>query len=261
MSAGEVDDALIFRATFDRSVNADVAAGDPAIYTAKTLKRKQIATGLKSDGVQWRATGGRSGGALQFTRKTDQLVFYKGGDNVPYKATDFQGSVSLWMRLNPIDDLPNGFVDPIQITDKAWNNSSFFVDFDKAQNRDFRLGVFSDLAFWNPQAREFDDIPTQKRPMVTVNNPPFDHNRWTHVVWTWQSFNTSKDGDARLYLNGELHGRIDGSPQQFTWTPANVVIMLGINYVGWIDDLAIFNQALTPGEVTSLRESTRTNPE
>lgn len=250
--------SLLFHASFDKSANADVAQGDGNIYTADSLKREKIRIGLHGDGVEWDKSKGRIGGALHFTKKSPQLVFFKGNNNVPFANSDFEGTVSMWMRLSPSKDLPQGYVDPLQITDKQWNDASFFVDFDQAEERDFRLGVFSDYKFWNPTNRKFDDIPIKERPMVFVKKPPFERDKWTHVAFTWKQFNTDKQGKAVLYIDGKDQGTINGR-QRITWNPEEVVIMLGINYVGWIDDLAIFKNALSADEVQLLRTEKRRN--
>ena len=244
-----------FHASFDQSSDADVAKGDPKIRTGDSLKREKVEAGIATDAVRWRKSGGRVGGALEFVRKCDELIFFKGGKNVPFSETKFAGTVSLWMKLDPKEDLPKGYVDPLQITDKKWNDASFFVDFDQGDARDFRLGVFSDFAFWNPKKRDFDDIPAEERPMVTVKSPPFSRDKWTHVVFTWEQFNDSDaPAVARLYMDGRLQGEIKGE-QRFTWQPKDAVIMLGINYVGWMDEVSIFDRALSAKEVTTLGKS------
>ena len=180
--------------------------------------------------------------------KGDQIVFFKGTGNLPIAKQDFTGSYSFWLKLEP-EDLPPGYVDPLQITDKKWNDASFFVDFTKETPRKFRLGVFSDFKFWNPQNRKWDDIPDGDRPLVTVDKPPFSREKWTHVGITFRQFNgKDQDGVATLYLNGESQGEIRGK-QRFTWGKERLAIMLGIYYVGQFDDFAIFDRALTAAEI------------
>ena len=87
--------------------------------------------------------------------------------------------------------------------------------------------------------------------MITVRNPPFEASTWTHVAFTWQRFNAEEEGRAVLYLNGKSTGDLRRR-QRFQWDPKNVVIMLGINYVGGLDELAIFDRALTADEVKEL---------
>lgn len=242
-------DALLLHASFDKSADADLAKGDARIYTAKSLKREMVQAGLHSDAVSLSGNEGRYGGSLSFTKKSDQIVFFKGAGNLPSPEQDFQGSYSFWMRLTPDTDLPPGYVDPLQITDKKWNDASFFVDFTKETPRKFRLGVFSDYKFWNPKDRKWDDIPDDERPLVTVDKPPFSREKWTHVGITFGGFNgKNKDGQATLYLNGEAQGDVRRK-QHFTWGKERLAIMLGIYYVGQIDDFAIFDRALNASEM------------
>ena len=56
---------------------------------------------------------------------------------------------------------------------------------------------------------------------------------------------------ASLYLNGELQGSLR-NPMQFHWDLKQSAIMLGIDYIGDMDELAIFRRALTANEVRSL---------
>jgi hypothetical protein len=89
----------------------------------------------------------------------------------------------MWLRLSPDEDLKPGYCDPLQITDKEWNNSAFFIDFDKDLPRVFRLGVFPDFKTWNPQNTPWEQIAAGDRPMVPVARPPFQRTAWTHVAW------------------------------------------------------------------------------
>lgn len=235
--------SILFRATFDHGPDADVAAGDKSIYTSPTLERKTSKRGLQGGNVQWQSTGGKHGGVLYFAKPTKQLTYFRGGKNVPYQAKDFRGSVSLWMRLSPREDLPDGYVDPLQITDKKWNDASFFVDFDQEKSRDFRLGAFANYKSWNPSDRKFDEIPVKERPMVVVEKWPFARDRWTHVAFSWSKLNADDEGVVTLYIDGKKQGDIQGS-YVFSWQPEDVVIMLGINYIGWIDDLILFDRPM-----------------
>ncbi len=86
--------------------------------------------------------------------------------------------------------------------------------------------------------------------MVAVAKPPFDANTWTHVAFTFERFNTGKqDGLATLYLNAEKQGELANRTQTFTWDPAQAAVMLGLNYVGLMDDLGLFDRALTKQEI------------
>lgn len=244
--------ALQFHVSFDKTADADTAGGDKRAYTAQTLQREKVRPGLARAALRLDPQGGRYGGGLDFTGKTTELLFYRGAGNLPQREGGFSGTFCLWLRVAPNTQLPDGFVDPLQITDKKWNNSSFFVDFTKEKPRQFRLGVFSDYPFWNPQDRKWEQIPKTERPLIGVPNPPFRQDTWTHVAVTFADFNKQgKTGVATLFLNGITVGTLR-RPQQFTWGTERLAIMLGINYVGHLDDLAIFDRNLTPGEIDTI---------
>lgn len=258
--AGEDDtgkalrEALTFHASFDDTADAAFGRGDRRIHTTLTGKPADGKPGLRRDDVSIARGKGKYGDALRFGKKTRSVVFFRALENVDYRKEDWAGTVSLWLSLDPDRDLEPGYCDPIQITDKAWNKSAFFVDFTKDETpRHFRLGVFADHDVWNPRGLEWNAIPESDRPMVTVKKPPFGRDRWTHVVFTFSGFNREGKGAvARLYLDGELQGEITGRRQIFTWDPERANILLGLSYIGLCDDLAIFNRALGEKEIKAL---------
>jgi hypothetical protein len=248
--------ALTFHAPFDGKVDAAHAAGDPALYWVATFKQRQDGKpGLPESGEVQRAAGaGRFGDALRFTAKKSPVVFFKGARNVPYRTNDWNGTVSFWLSTDPEGQLEPGFCDPVQITPRAWNDAAFFVEFEKRPDSiPFRLGVYADTKVWNPQNRRFADIPAEERPLVTVDKPPFARGKWTHVVFTFEHFNTGKpDGVARLYLDGTPQGALSPRQQTFTWEAQDTAIALGLSYVGMLDELSIFDRALSAGEIRAL---------
>jgi sugar lactone lactonase YvrE len=139
---------LTFYASFDHGVDADFALGDAHLFTVVATKpERKTEPGLHTAGATRLASGkGRRGNALEFTKREASWIFFDGFRNVDYRARDWSGTVSLWLKLDPETDLDPGFADPLQLTTRAWNDGSFFVDFNKdGDPRDFRLGAFSDL--------------------------------------------------------------------------------------------------------------------
>lgn len=253
----QLAEALIFHASFDGTTDAQVFQKDRSVYTAETLSREQTKAGNHIEAVVIApgagiSVAGKSGDALQFKAKTDQVLFYQGSE-VGYQDENWSGSMSLWMKLDPDKDLEPGFCDPIQLTERAWNDAAFFIDFDKELPRDFRLGVFPDLTSWNPKNTDFDAIPVEERPMVVVKRPPFSSDTWTHVCFTWENVNGAAGtaGTATLYLNGERQGSRTG-PMPFSWDQSKVGLMIGIYYIGLLDELKVFNKTLTPEQVAVL---------
>ncbi len=256
LSQGLLDaaQAMILHASFDDATDLNLFGTDGRIFTADSTRRENPKPGNLIEAVSIAKGQGRYGDALAFHQKTDQVLFYQGSE-CGYRPQNWSGSVSLWMRLDPDRDLQPGYCDPIQITQRGWNDAAFFVDFDKDLPRDFRLGVFPDFGSWNPQDTPWDEIPTAERPMVTVKRPPFTADAWTHVCFTWENVNAddNRPATATLYLNGMKQGAVQ-RPLRFSWDPQQVGIMLGLSYIGLMDDLMIFNKALTAEQVASLHQ-------
>ena len=172
--------SLTFYASFDNGTNADIAKGDKQLYT---LINKKSKLGNHTDGMTHLMKGaGLSGNALMFSKRNAKWLFYDGNKNFHFAEKNWSGSVSFWIKVDPINKLDPGYVDPIQITPNTWNDASFFVDFDKGgQPRPFRLGAFADKSVWNPDNKE---IPEPERPLVTAKSNPFSDKKWTHVAFT-----------------------------------------------------------------------------
>ena len=252
--ADKLTSGLTFLAGFDGSGDATWALGDQQVYHAKSLDLKDPQPGLPSDVVQLDPRG-KFGGSAKFGKRSEVFTFFRGEKNVAYTAEALDGTVSLWMKLDPQADLEPGYVDPLQITDKAWNDSCLFLDFTKDDvPRHFRLGVFSDYRYWNPTDIGWDNIAVKERPMIVVEKPTFAADRWTHVAFVWKQFNTPKS-TAELYVDGKLVGQLV-KPQRFTWNSSKLAIIPGIYYSGGIDELAIWSRSLSAAEIAALSSDT-----
>lgn len=248
--------ALVFHAPFDGSTDAAVAGGDNRIHTGPGWgPPRKSAPGLPPEGtVRLDPGAGRFGDALRFDRKIPQMVGYRVPGNFPYRTNQWAGSVSFWLRVTPDEDIEPGYCDVIQVTSKAWDDASFFVEFTKDEKpREMRLGVYADKSVWNPDNRDWGKMPMEEKPLVRVLRPPFRRDRWTQVTFTWDHFNTGrKDGVCRLYLDGVPAGSLSPREMTFRWEPSEAVMMLGLAYTGWMDDLAVFDRALSDEEVRFL---------
>jgi len=253
---GNLSEGLTFYASFDSSADADVALGDKKVYHSTSLDRKTPLSGLPSDVVTLDSSG-KWGKSLRFGKRSEIFTFYKGEGNVAVSEANLSGTISLWMKLDPQKDLEPGYVDPLQITDKAWNDSCLFLDFTKDDvPRKFRLGVFSDYRFWNPKDISWDKIAEKDRPMVVVDKPTFSADRWTHIAITWNRFNTDQtDTTAELFVDGKSMGKLSGK-QKFSWNPEQLAILLGIYYTGNIDEVAVWNRTLGNAEIAAIHSST-----
>jgi hypothetical protein len=262
LGAQMIPDSLVksvtLYANFDSGTDASIARGDKRIYSAPSYKEQDKAVaGFGTVPVEIAKKQGLRGDALRFTAKNTQALFYKGKDNVDFRPANWNGAVSFWLRLDPDRDLAPGFCDPIQITDKAYNDSAIWVDFTKDEKpRHFRLGIFGDLKAWNPKNIEPDKNPDFMGRLVVVQKPPFTRERWTHVVVTWSELNGTNPS-ASLYVNGALAGSARNIKEPFHWDLARAAVRLGVNYIGLFDELSVFNRSLSPAEVQELHRAGR----
>lgn len=252
----ELRAAITLHAPFDGGTKASFALGDPVLYTAPASNQRTNAVpGLpEGDLVQLAASAGRHGDALRFTKKMKPLLFFRGATNLAYRATNWSGSASFWLKLDPDKDLEPGYCDPLQFVAQAWGEGNMFVEFSKDHTpRHFRYAILPVTKLWNPDNRKWEEIPDAQRPMAPVYQPPFSREKWTHVLFTFANVNTGrKDGIGKLYLNGELQGSFTGFETSFNWDAAQSAITFGLNYVGLFDDLTIFNRDLTADEVKTV---------
>ncbi|WP_350291917.1 LamG domain-containing protein [uncultured Croceitalea sp.] len=245
-------DHLLFYSSFDGKLSADIAVGDAMIYSAENYKNTTKAKiGLDDPNVVLAKNGGIAGDALHFKEAKTSAVFYRAYKNVAYSSDSWSGTVSFWLRLDPNKELAPHYCDPICITDSKWSDAGLWVDFTDHNPRQFRLGAMGDIAIWDPN-NDSDEKDWSKR-TVTVNPSPFQAKTWTHVAFTFSEVNTQKS-NFKLYLNGKFKGVIKDVNDPFTWEEENGKIMLGLGYIGFIDELSVFDKALDMNEVKTVFE-------
>ena len=245
---------LAFVASFDRGFDADYAHGDRLIYTAPSYSKLDAAVAdVVSPDIVIAKGQGRYGDALQFRKKNTQAVFYRGAVNTNYRPRNWTGTISFWLNLSPDTDLEPGYTDPLQITDKAYNNAAIWVDFTRDDKpRRFRLGVFGDSVAWTKGKSPTEQTAFFDQRTVAVTQPPFMHGQWTHVVVAFSRIGSDSGGTAKLYLNGKLAGTAEGIKEPFNMEPALATVRLGVNYTGLFDELSMYSRALTDAEVEAL---------
>lgn len=253
-------ESLTFYASFDEGISADIATGDPNLYMAPSLNRlsemnrfTDELTGFvdpeNNQDVRIAEGAGRYKNALHIQLPYSPILFFKGENNINYNKKNWEGTISFWMKSDP-SQLASGYSDPIQITSRGWNDGAIFVDFTDRDPRIFRFAIFPDREVWDPQERDWDDVPPEDRPMVDVPDHPFTSDAWVHVAIVYKNFNTgSTDGTVDFYLNGQHFGSLTSREQTFTWDPEKVVIWLGYNFRGYFDELAIFDRVLSSNEI------------
>jgi len=242
--------SLIFYAPFDQTTAAKVGEGVLELHTAPAYDQfDQAESGLKSNDIQHVTSQGLFGDGLQFLRKSKNVIFYPAKGNTNYNMESWSGAISFWLKLDPNEDLEPGYCDPVQLTDQAYNDAALWVDFSDKNPRVFRMGVFGDLDKWNPEGLK-GNSPLFNNRLIPVENPPFSPDTWTHVVISFSDLNTS-EGSATLFLNGKSKGKAS-IPEPFTWDLDHARIIIGVNYVGMFDELAIFDKFLNDSTVQKL---------
>ena len=243
--------ALTFAATFDSGFVADHAKGNPAIFTAPKYDSLEAASpGMSHSAIELALNKGHHGHALEFKEKLRQVIFYESEHNITYDPDDWSGTISLWLSVDPEKDLAPGYTDPVQITDEGYNDAALWVDFSNKNPRSFRMGVYGDLEIWNPENIGPDENPAFQDRLLPAKDRPFRKGQWTHVAVSFTGLNTG-EGTAEFYINGIPQGKRD-IPEPFTWELAESKIFVGLNYVGLMDELALFGRALNAAEVKQL---------
>lgn len=249
----DLKDHVLFYSSFDGNPSADIALGDSNIYTAKSYKEADKAIeGMNDPNVVLAKDEGLSGDAIHFKEAKTAAIFYKAYKNVGYNNISWSGTISFWLRLDPNKALAPHYCDPICITDSKWSDAGLWVDFTDHNPRQFRYGAMGDLAVWDPNS-DSDESDWNKR-TVTVNPSPFQSETWTHVAMVFSKVNTEKASQFILYINGKPQGTIKDINDPFTWEAKNGKIMLGLGYIGFMDELAIFDKPLDVEEVKTVFE-------
>lgn len=245
--------SLTFHAGFEDGLAADFSKGEK---TAWVKKGKELAHAELNAEVTVAPGEGKYGSALWFPKKGSTRPQYKGQGVLGYNDRNWSASVSVWLKLDPDQDLEPGYCDPVQIVGDDSKKGFIFLEWSKNETpRFFRLAIRPLFHIWNPDNVQWDDIPFEKRPMVQLEKAraPFSREAWTHVVFTLENLNSKQPApQARLYMNGEFKGNIENWDLTLGWDPSQVALVLGAAYVGYMDDLAVFDRALTEAEVRHL---------
>jgi len=232
-------------ASFEGGFDADIARGERQATVDTTCVRHV-------------PHGGRFGGALWFDAHApgehDEFTFRAAG-NFPYHSAAFDGTVALWLSLNPDEDLdPPTMVDPFHISRTA-SDASYYLDLTRLHDprygspRKLRLGMYPD----NPSKE------LRNGQLLLVGELHWQRGEWHHVCATWQRSNGAEGStSAHVYIDGIRRGWAEGFTHRLTWeNMEEMTIALGQRYVGGIDEVLILDCALSGEEVEALYRSGR----
>ena len=238
---------ILFYSSFDNGPTADYAKGDPLIYSAKSYEEANLAkSGIHLPNIIIAKNKGLHGNALHFTKQNTSAIYYNGYKNLGYNKTSWSGSFSFWLQVDPEREFAPGYCDPINLTDTKFNDAALWVDFTDDNPRAFRMGVLGDLEVWNPENKASKE--ELERRIVTVKESYFSSKKWTHIVLAYSGINTN-NAVIKLYLDGQFKGVVKNVNDPYTWIEENSKIMLGLGYIGKIDELTVFDKPLELNEV------------
>jgi hypothetical protein len=248
-------EAAVFYASFDETLRADFGAGPREVRSRFNHEtepgRFVFEDGFDASVFRIAPAAGVHGGALEATGVLPRngRIFFPARGNLPYRSGGWGGAVSFWLKTNPDTMLRTRFCDPVQITEKGATNGGLWVDFPDTSPRDLRLGAFSSVAPGRPAISESDP----DAPLVRVAKVGFQAADWHHVAFTWSNFDTGRrDARAALYIDSVLKGELSSRAVTMDWDLAKTGIYIAVNYVGLLDELAVFSRPLAPAEISRL---------
>jgi hypothetical protein len=247
--------AVTFYASFDEEVKADVGGGQltpDTRFNHPTDKGQFLVEKGISEKLFRIAKGkGVSGAALDVVGvlPNNGRIFFPATGNIAFRKDGWSGSLSVWCQTDPDKMLVTKFCDPIQITQKGAGNGGLWFDFNDAKPRDLRHGAFPMI----PEGQKGIGEDDPKAPMVRVPGVGWKAGDWHHVAVTWRNLDTGKaDAVTALYIDGKLIGEVKDRAIAMGWDLDKAGIYFAINYIGLLDELALFDRALAADEVKSL---------
>jgi hypothetical protein len=262
LAAGEAEEAALrkavtFYASFDEAVKGDFG-GDLTVFTgvrpSPDAARPAPAPrrGFNAKIFSISRNKGIAGGCLKASDvlpDNDRILFPARG-NIAFKKGGWGGAVSFWIKTDADKMLKTKFCDPVQITEKGANNGGIWVDFNDAKPRSLRHGAFPFVPEGKVSVKEDD----AHAPMVRVPGIGFRAGDWHHLVVSWRNFDTGKkNAVSALYIDGQEIGAVKGFEIGMNWNLDKTGIYVAVNYVGLLDELAIFSRPLTLEEVRLLQ--------
>lgn len=247
--------AVTLYASFDDEVRADFGGGELTLSTRKgDLKTKKFTFEKGFSDKAFSVAKGKGvagGGALSCTDvlADNGRVFFPAKGNVAFKKGGWSGGVSTWIKTDPDGLLKTKFCDPVQITQKGANDGGLWYDFNDAKPRDMRMGAFPAV----PEGRKGVAEDDPKAPMVWVRKVGLKADDWHHVAIGWRNLDSGKDDAAvAFYVDGKKVGEVKDRAIAMAWDVERAGVYVAINYIGLLDEFAVFGEELTEARVRLL---------
>ena len=253
----DIRKAVTFYASFDEAVKGDFGGGDLNAGTRfpHPTEKGQFVFEKGIDATVLKVAKGKgvAGGAFEATDvvpKNGWMYFPMKG-NLAYKKDGWSGSVSVWCNTDPDRLIKSKFCDPMQITQKGYDNGALWFDFNDAKPRDLRFGAFTARPVGQKAIGESDP----KAPLVRLPGVGWKAGEWHHVVLTFKNLDTGKpDAVTALYIDGKLIGEVKDQAIAMAWDVEKAGVYLSLGYVGLLDEFALFDRALKAEDVALLHK-------
>lgn len=253
----EIRRAVTFYASFDESLKADVGVGQRTPDTRFNHPTEQgqfvFEKGVDEKVFTIAKTKGIAAGALEAVDVLEKngRIFYPAKENIAFKKDGWSGSVSMWCKTDSDKLIKAKFCDPVQITQKGANNGGLWFDFNDARPRDLRHGAFPMI----PEGQKGIGEDDPKAPMVRVPGIGWKADDWHHIALTFKNLDTGKpDAVTALYIDGKLIGEVRDRAIAMGWDIEKAGIYVSINYIGLLDEFALFDRSFTVEEVALLHK-------
>ncbi len=206
-------------------------------------KTNVLTSGLASywtfDGIDTHSNGitdDKSGNGYQGT--------LTGSNGLPTRTIGKVGQALLF-HYAPIDNFSRVALSP-GITLSDTNTVSMWIYRNDVFSGDTFLGLFGEYAYAGQISifyRKDTDKISFNYPVAHYNNTVISHDTWHHIVVV------SNAGNVTFYLDGQADGTATGAPGYTADSIGNVNSAI---FEGKIDDVRIYNRALSDGEVMKL---------
>jgi hypothetical protein len=189
LAMGRADEAAVrkavtFYASFDEAVKGDVGGGELNLgtrYPHPTEKGQYVfEKGINASVMKIAPGKGVAGGAFEATDVVPKngWLYFPAKGNLAYKKDGWFGSLSVWCNTDLHRFIKAKLCDPVQITQKGYDNGALWFDFNDAKPRDLRFGAFTA----RPEGQKAVPESDSKAPLVRAPGVAWQAGEGHHVV-------------------------------------------------------------------------------
>ncbi len=170
-----------------------------------------------------------------------------------------QGSISLWMQPQNWDSNTKGLIPIFWLGSSHGYYIHYYLYYNFTASGEKMLTFRSRL---DANSNAENVIQEEVNRVLKNSETVFSKNDWTHIVCTWTTW------ELFIYVNGQLFGRLPYSmPVQVPplkederiWIADNTFWDINGDFVTKVDELEIFNKALTADEVKVMYSSRKSS--